>query len=124
MPWWAVLLALAIAIFVLPVGIVQAATNQQPGLNIVTEYVIGYLLPGHANLMFKTYGYIVNVQGLTFTSDLKLGHYMKILPQVMLMARLVSTIISGLVNLATAMWLVNTRPNICIYQGWVSVHLS
>ncbi|KAG0225930.1 hypothetical protein BGX31_007459, partial [Mortierella sp. GBA43] len=37
MPWWAVLLAMAIAIvFVLPVGIVQAVTNQQPGLNIIT----------------------------------------------------------------------------------------
>ncbi|CAO3571082.1 unnamed protein product [Mortierella alpina] len=81
MPWWAVLLAMGIAMFfVLPVGIVQAVTNQQPGLNIVTEYVIGYMLPGHAiaNVTFKTYGYIVNVQALTFTADLKLGHYMKI----------------------------------------------
>jgi len=61
MPWWAVLLAMALAIvFVLPVGVVQAVTNQQPGLNIITEYVIGYMLPGHAiaNVTFKTYGYI------------------------------------------------------------------
>ncbi|KAI8345945.1 OPT family small oligopeptide transporter, partial [Mortierella sp. GBAus27b] len=121
MPWWAVILALAIAIFfVLPVGIVQAVTNQQPGLNIVTEYVIGYILPGHAiaNVTFKTYGYIVNVQALTFTSDLKLGHYMKIPPQVMFMAQLVSTVIAGLINLATAMWLVNSRPNICTKEGY------
>ncbi|KAF8967215.1 hypothetical protein BGZ52_011194, partial [Haplosporangium bisporale] len=49
MPWWAVFLAMGIAIFfVLPVGIVQAVTNQQPGLNIITEYVIGYMLPGRA----------------------------------------------------------------------------
>ncbi|KAF9361470.1 hypothetical protein BGX34_007113 [Mortierella sp. NVP85] len=89
-------------------------------LNIVTEYVIGYLLPGYAiaNVTFKTYGYIVKVQALTFTSDLKLGHYMKIPPQVMFMAQLVSTTISGLVNLATAMWLVNTRPNICAKAGY------
>ncbi|KAI1314461.1 hypothetical protein EDD11_002163 [Mortierella claussenii] len=121
MPWWAVLLALAIAIFfVLPVGIVQAVTNQQPGLNIVTEYVIGYMLPGHAiaNVTFKTYGYIVNVQALTFTADLKLGHYMKIPPRVMFMAQLISTVISGLINLATALWLVNSRPNICTHAGY------
>ncbi|KAF8934116.1 OPT family small oligopeptide transporter [Dissophora ornata] len=121
MPWWAVILALAIAIFfVLPVGIVQAVTNQQPGLNIVTEYVIGYMLPGHAiaNVTFKTYGYIVNVQALTFASDLKLGHYMKIPPRVMFMAQLVSTIISGLINLATALWLVNSRPHICTHEGY------
>ncbi|KAG0367576.1 hypothetical protein BGZ54_003658 [Gamsiella multidivaricata] len=121
MPWWAVLLAMAIAIFfVLPVGIVQAVTNQQPGLNIVTEYVIGYMLPGHAiaNVTFKTYGYIVNVQALTFTADLKLGHYMKIPPRVMFMAQIVSTLISGVINLSTAIWLVETRPNVCTQQGY------
>ncbi|KAF9294147.1 hypothetical protein BGZ88_004323 [Linnemannia elongata] len=120
MPWWAVLLAMAIAIFfVLPVGIVQAVTNQQPGLNIVTEYVIGYMLPGHAiaNVTFKTYGYIVNVQALTFTADLKLGHYMKIPPRIMFMAQIISTLISGVINLSTATWLINTRPNVCTPQG-------
>ncbi|KAG0321308.1 hypothetical protein BGZ99_003987, partial [Dissophora globulifera] len=116
MPWWALLLALAIAtFFVLPVGVVQAVTNQQPGLNIVTEYVIGYLLPGHAiaNVTFKTYGYIVNVQALNFVSDLKLGHYMKIPPRAMFMAQLVSAVISCIINLGTATWLINTRPDVC-----------
>ncbi|KAF9121336.1 hypothetical protein BG015_005862 [Linnemannia schmuckeri] len=120
MPWWAVFLAMAIAMFfVLPVGIVQAVTNQQPGLNIITEYVIGYILPGDpiANVTFKTYGYIVNVQALTFTSDLKLGHYMKIPPRIMFMAQLISTLIACTINLVTATWLVNTRPNVCTLEG-------
>ncbi|KAF9145557.1 hypothetical protein BG015_011845 [Linnemannia schmuckeri] len=121
MPWWALLLAFGIAaIFVLPVGIVQAITNQQPGLNIITEYAIGYLLPGHAiaNVTFKTYGYIVNVQALNFVSDLKLGHYMKIPPRVMFMAQLISAIMSCIINLGTATWLVNTRPNVCTKAGY------
>ncbi|KAF9134049.1 hypothetical protein BGW39_008268 [Mortierella sp. 14UC] len=121
MPWWAVFLAMAIAMFfVLPVGIVQAVTNQQPGLNIITEYVIGYILPGDpiANVTFKTYGYIVNVQALTFTSDLKLGHYMKIPPRIMFMAQLISTLIACTINLVTAIWLVETRPNICTKEGY------
>ncbi|KAG0042114.1 hypothetical protein BGZ83_000883 [Gryganskiella cystojenkinii] len=121
MPWWALLLALGIAlIFVLPVGIVQAVTNQQPGLNIVTEYVIGYLLPGHAiaNVTFKTYGYIVNVQALNFVSDLKLGHYMKIPPRVMFMAQVVSSVMSCIINLGTATWLINTRPHVCTKEGY------
>ncbi|KAG0199497.1 hypothetical protein BGX28_007255 [Mortierella sp. GBA30] len=121
MPWWALILALSLAMFfVLPVGIVQAVTNQQPGLNIITEYVIGYLLPGHAiaNVTFKTYGYIVNVQALSFVGDLKLGHYMKIPPQVMFMAQLVSSIISCVINLGTATWLINTRPNVCTDEGY------
>ena len=121
MPWWALILALAIAlVFVLPVGIVQAVTNQQPGLNIVTEYAIGYLLPGHAiaNVTFKTYGYIVNVQALNFVSDLKLGHYMKIPPRTMFMAQVVSSVMSCIINLGTATWLINTRPGICTAAGY------
>ncbi|KAG0369042.1 hypothetical protein BGZ54_000550 [Gamsiella multidivaricata] len=121
MPWWAVFLALCLAlIFVLPVGIVQAVTNQQPGLNIVTEYVIGYLLPGHAiaNVTFKTYGYILNAQALFFVGDLKLGHYMKIPPRIMFAAQLISSVISCVINLATATWLINTRPNVCTPEGY------
>ncbi|KAF9169351.1 hypothetical protein BGX21_008144 [Mortierella sp. AD011] len=121
MPWWALILALFIAIiFVIPVGIVQAITNQQPGLNIVTEYVIGMLLPGHpiANVTFKTYGYIVNVQALSFASDLKLGHYMKIPPQIMFQVQLVSCIIASVINLGTATWLIKTQPNICQPEGY------
>ncbi|KAF9355859.1 hypothetical protein BGX34_010225 [Mortierella sp. NVP85] len=121
MPWWAVIMALAIAMFfVLPVGIVQAVTNQQPGLNIITEYVIGYILPGHAiaNVTFKTYGYIVNIQALTFTADLKLGHYMKIPPRIMFMAQIISTVIACIINLATATWLLNTQKDICTQDGY------
>jgi len=121
MPWWALLLAMAIAIvFVLPVGIVQAVTNQQPGLNVITEYAIGYLLPGHAiaNVTFKTYGYIVNIQALSFVQDLKLGHYMKIPPRTMFMAQLVSAIFACVINLGTALWLIDTRPHICTQAGY------
>ncbi|KAG0236767.1 hypothetical protein BGX31_003803 [Mortierella sp. GBA43] len=121
MPWWALLLALAIsAFFVLPVGIIQAITNQQPALNIMTEYVIGYLLPGNAiaNVTFKSYGYVVNMQALTFVADLKFGHYMKIPPKVMFMAQLISTIVSCTVNLGATTWLINNQPHICTDEGY------
>jgi hypothetical protein len=31
----------------IPIGIIQAITNIQIGLNVLTEFVVGYLLPGH-----------------------------------------------------------------------------
>ncbi|KAF9158564.1 hypothetical protein DFQ26_007467 [Actinomortierella ambigua] len=116
LPWYYLIVSLAIAfIFALPVGVVQAVTNQQPGLNIITEYVIGYLMPGHpiANVTFKAYGYITNVQALQFTQDLKLGHYMKIPPRIMFWVQVISSILAGLINLATTDWLLRARPNIC-----------
>ncbi|KAJ9679978.1 hypothetical protein PVL29_021770 [Vitis rotundifolia] len=90
LPWWGVLLACAIAFFfTLPIGIITATTNQTPGLNIVTEYVMGYMYPGRpvANMCFKVYGYISMTQALTFLADFKLGHYMKIPPRSMFMAQ-------------------------------------
>jgi len=103
------------AFFSLPVGLIQAVTNQQPGLNIITEYVIGYILPGRAiaNVTFKTLGYISMAQALTFTADLKLGHYMKIPPRAMFWAQLLGTFIAGLVNLLTANWLLSSQDHVC-----------
>ncbi|KAK3228141.1 hypothetical protein Dsin_008003 [Dipteronia sinensis] len=116
LPWWGVLLACVIAItFTLPIGIITAITNQTPGLNIITEYIIGYIYPGYpvANMCFKVYGYISMTQAITFLQDLKLGHYMKIPPRTMFMAQVVGTVIACFVYLGTAWWLMETIPNIC-----------
>lgn len=116
LPWWGVLLACGIAVFfTLPIGIINATTNQQPGLNIITEYVIGYLYPERpvANMCFKVYGYISMNQGLTFLADFKLGHYMKIPPRAMFMAQVVGTLIAVMVYTLTAWWLMGDIPYLC-----------
>ncbi|KAI9012599.1 OPT family small oligopeptide transporter [Phycomyces nitens] len=121
LPWWGLILAISIPIvFVLPIGIIQAVTNQQPGLNVITELIIGYALPGHpiANVTFKTYGYISMTQCLTFVSDLKLGHYTKVPPRAMFAAQLVGTFLAGIVNLATARWLMDSTANICTDEAY------
>ncbi|PHU19324.1 Oligopeptide transporter 7 [Capsicum chinense] len=95
-----------------------------PGLNVITEYIIGYLYPGYpvANMCFKVYGYISMKQGLTFLQDLKLGHYLKIPPRAMFMAQVGFSFPSsiccwnvdiGFSHLGTAWWLIETVPNIC-----------
>lgn len=58
---------------------------QTPGLNIITEYVMGIVYPGRpiANVCFKVYGYMSMAQAVSFLSDFKLGHYMKIPPRSM-----------------------------------------
>ncbi|KAI3699359.1 hypothetical protein L2E82_43615 [Cichorium intybus] len=116
LPWWAFLLACGLAFFfTLPIGIITATTNQTPGLNVITEYIIGYLYPGYpvANMCFKVYGYISMKQAIAFLQDFKLGHYMKIPPRSMFMAQVCGTLISALVHLGTAWWLMDTVPNIC-----------
>ncbi|KAF2300001.1 hypothetical protein GH714_006635 [Hevea brasiliensis] len=117
LPWWGLLFACAIAlVFTLPIGVVQATTNMQMGLNVISEFIIGYIYPGRplANVTFKTYGYISMAQALFFLQDFKLGHYMKIPPKSMFIVQFVGTIASSTVYFATAWWLLSTVDNICI----------
>ncbi|CAN6678868.1 unnamed protein product [Malus baccata var. baccata] len=116
MPWWGLIFAAGIAlIFTLPISIITATTNVTPGLNIITEYVMGLILPGYpiANVCFKTYGYISMAQAISFLSDFKLGHYMKIPPISMFLVQCVGTVVAGTVNIGTAWWLLTTVKYIC-----------
>ncbi|KAK0600402.1 hypothetical protein LWI29_014554 [Acer saccharum] len=116
LPWWGLLFACVMAFsFTLPVGIIQATTNLQPGLNVITELVIGYMIPGKplANVAFKTYGYISMSQALGFLSDFKLGHYMKIPPRSMFIVQLVGTIAASTVYFCTSWWLLTSIDHIC-----------
>ncbi|KAI5123303.1 hypothetical protein M0805_009324 [Coniferiporia weirii] len=115
-PVWAFILSLIIAFFyIIPIGMIQAITNQQVGLNVITELVIGYALPGHpiAMMLFKTWGYITMYQGLIFTSDFKLGHYMKIPPRPMFWGQVVATIIAGTVQLGVQAWMFTNITDMC-----------
>ncbi|KAI0915805.1 hypothetical protein AcW1_003694 [Taiwanofungus camphoratus] len=115
-PVWAFVLSLVISFaYVIPIGMIQAITNQQIGLNVITELIIGYALPGRpiAMMMFKTWGYITMAQALQFASDFKLGHYMKIAPRPMFWAQVVATVIAGTVQLGVQAWMFTNIPDIC-----------
>lgn len=116
---------------------------QQPGYDIIAQFIIGFILPGKpiANLLFKIYGRISTIHALSFLADLKLGHYMKIPPRCMYTAQvytpelisflefgiiyffhnklfffffqLVGTLVSGVVNLGVAWWMMESIENIC-----------
>ncbi|KAI0757887.1 OPT oligopeptide transporter protein-domain-containing protein, partial [Irpex lacteus] len=116
MPVWGFVLALCISfVYVIPIGIIQAITNQQVGLNVITELIVGYALPGRpiAMMMFKTWGYITMAQALTFTSDFKLGHYMKIPPRPMFWCQVLATAIAGTVQLGVQAWMFTNIEGMC-----------
>ena len=80
-PVWAYIVCMLLPIiWLIPIGLIQAITNIQLGLNVLTEFIIGYMVPGRplAMMMFKNYGYISMGQALYFAQDLKMGHYMKV----------------------------------------------
>jgi len=102
-------------VYIIPIGMIQAITNQQVGLNVITELIIGYMLPGRpiSMMMFKAWGYITMTQALSFTSDFKLGHYMKIPPRPMFWCQVGATIVAGTVQLGVQAWMFSNIPDIC-----------
>ncbi|KAI9206662.1 OPT oligopeptide transporter protein-domain-containing protein [Polychytrium aggregatum] len=99
-PWYATLLAVCIGIvFIVPIGILQAISGQQLGVNIITEFIAGLMMPGQTVpvMVFKGVGYQTMLQALALLSDLKLGHYMKIDPRAMLGAQILGSVIASVV---------------------------
>jgi OPT family oligopeptide transporter len=120
LPWYGLLLALSIgAILFIPIGIVMAITNQQSSLYLICQLICGVAFPGRpvANMVFTTYGYITSTQGLKFSSDLKLGHYMKIPPRILFNLQLSATVISSLTQIGVLNWMLNFIPGICTPQA-------
>ncbi|KAG2337109.1 OPT oligopeptide transporter [Suillus weaverae] len=118
-PVWGFVLALLIAFFyIIPIGMIQAITNQQVGLNVITELVVGYAIPGRplAMMLFKacrTWGYITMAQALQFAQDFKLGHYMKIPPRTMFFAQISAAAIAGTVQLGVQSWMFTHIVDMC-----------
>lgn len=113
---YSVVLSLVIAaVWTIPIGMIQAMTNIQLGLNVFTEFIIGYLQPGHpiAMMMFKTFGYITMTQALYFCQDLKLGHYMHVPQRSLFAAQLVATVWSCFCQLGAVEWAIGAISNIC-----------
>ncbi|CDK24233.1 unnamed protein product [Kuraishia capsulata CBS 1993] len=116
MPVWSLVVALCIAIIMLiPAGIIHAITNISVGLNVITEVIVGYMIPGKpiAMMLFKTYGYITNFQAIQFTSDMKLGNYMKISPRLLFTAQFTAAIWGSLVQIAVLKWAQGAYENVC-----------
>ncbi|KAJ3186399.1 hypothetical protein HK101_009677 [Irineochytrium annulatum] len=105
LPWWGTVLGLGLAVVsVIPLGVLQAISGQGMGLNVMSEILIGFILPGRiaAVMAFKTISYMAMYQGLTLVSDLKLGHYLKIPPRDMFVSQLFSTVIAAILNVYMA----------------------
>ncbi|KAG0376601.1 hypothetical protein BGX24_007488 [Mortierella sp. AD032] len=112
LPWWGLVVALALGwVLTLPICAMTAITGFGPGLNVITELVCGYILPGKpiANMTFKCYGYMAMYQCMNLLSDLKLGHYMKIPPRAMFISQFWGTLIGSCFNYLTMVLIIDSQ---------------
>ncbi|KAK4050273.1 hypothetical protein OIV83_003594 [Microbotryomycetes sp. JL201] len=112
LPIWGLLLSILMAgLFLIPVGVIAAITNTTLGLNVITEFVAGYLFPGRpiANIVFKVYGYMTLVQSIDLTSDMKLGLYCKIPPRHLFICQVYGTALGSIVNYSLIRGVIDSK---------------
>src|SRR6266702_3499077 len=116
LPVWAYIVAIIFAIiFVLPFGIVQAITNQQINLSVMAELIMGYMMPGHpiATMVFKTMAGDAAAQAITFSSDLKFGHYLKVPPRLVFSGQILASIVAVISSIVAQQWALDNIHDIC-----------
>jgi OPT family oligopeptide transporter len=116
LPVWAFIFSCILAItFVIPVGIVQAITNQAIPMYVLTELMAGYILPGHplATMVFRSVGGNLVTQALSFGSDLKVGHYMKVPPRLVFIGQVVASLVGVFGSIVAQQWALDNIPDIC-----------
>ncbi|KAF9172483.1 hypothetical protein BGX21_008434 [Mortierella sp. AD011] len=112
LPWWGLLVGAAIGwVMTLPICAMQAITGFSPGLNVITELICGYMLPGKpiANMTFKCYSYMTMYQCQGLLQDLKLSIYMKIPPRNMFVGQLWGAILGGIMNYFTMITIIDAH---------------
>ncbi|KAH8928634.1 OPT oligopeptide transporter [Atractiella rhizophila] len=115
-PIWAIFFCLVLAfVFVIPAGMIVAQSNILLSLNVISELIGGFALPGKplANMLFKSYGLLVTDQALTYAADLKLGHYLKINPRHQFWVQTIATVWATFVSIAVIDWQIGNIHDLC-----------
>lgn len=115
-PVWTIFFVIGLnLVFLVPMSYLYAISGSTEGLNVVTELIVGYALPGHPEaLMFvKAFGYNINGQTDSYIADQKMGYYAKIPPRAMYRGQVISAFITALVCYAVINFVDNSIEGIC-----------
>ncbi|VVT57172.1 uncharacterized protein SAPINGB_P005570 [Magnusiomyces paraingens] len=115
-PVWSIFYGLAVGmVFLIPIGLLYSMTGFSLSLNVLTELIAGYALPGRgvALMIMKAFGLNTNLQAIYFIQDQKLGHYAKIPPRSTFRCQIIATLVQSLVVLGIANWQIRHYDGIC-----------
>ncbi|RDW91085.1 hypothetical protein BP5796_02250 [Coleophoma crateriformis] len=116
LPWWAFFVSNILAlIFIIPTCMLLATTNIGLALNVLSPFLAGFMIPGKpiGVMMFKVYSTITLGQAQTYSSDLKLAHYMKVPPKTVFFCQIVATIWASFVQIAVMNWTLGNIKDVC-----------
>ncbi len=116
LPVWAMLIAVALSgLYTVPSGILFAQTTFFVSTNVISEFLIGYILPGRPvpNMLFKAYSVCVSTNAAYYLQGLKLGHYLKIPPKITAIALIGTLLWVNTIQIAIKQFFQGQVPDLC-----------
>ncbi|KAH0434803.1 OPT superfamily oligopeptide transporter, partial [Aureobasidium melanogenum] len=116
LPWYGVLLALAVSsVLFIPLAMVYATANAKVSIDALCRLIAGYVFEGKilANVWFFDIGYVTGIKGLAFAQDLKLGIYCNIPPRDLFLVQTVGIGTSVLTQVGVLRWALNHISKVC-----------
>jgi len=117
LPWWALIVALIIAVITLPFyGAMKAISAWTPVMANLFQILGAALIPGssQANMYFELYSSRALTQATAMLSDLKLGQYTKLPPRWTFIVQVSGTIVGALLNYVIMQTVVNNEREILL----------
>ncbi|OVA10605.1 Oligopeptide transporter [Macleaya cordata] len=117
LPYWGVLPGYFLPfILILPLGVLNATTGQvHNAMLTLSQLLMGWLYPGNPlrDIACQSYSTATLINSISFLSQFKLAHYMKIPPKSMFITQVLGAFISNAANLGSTWWILTTVENIC-----------
>ncbi|GAA5835822.1 hypothetical protein JCM3766R1_005858 [Sporobolomyces carnicolor] len=117
LPWWALIVALILSLFMFPfVCVIYAITGFKTDVQQLAQMLGAALVPGNsqANLYFTLYGYNSCAQALGLARDLKLGQYTKLPPRATFGAQVIGTVVGAILQLIIMKSVINNQREILL----------
>ncbi|GAA5873783.1 hypothetical protein JCM1840_002073 [Sporobolomyces johnsonii] len=121
LPWWALIVALLLSLFMFPfVCVIYAVTGFKTDVQQLAQMLGSALVPGNsqANMYFTLYGYNSCAQALSLGRDLKLGQYTKLPPRATFGVQTIGTVVGSILQLIIMKSVIsNQREILTSVQG-------
>ncbi|GAA5835259.1 hypothetical protein JCM11251_006662 [Rhodosporidiobolus azoricus] len=117
LPWWALIVALLLAMFMFPfVCVIYAITGFKTDVQQLSQMLGAALVPGNsqANMYFTLYGYNSSAQGLSLARDLKMAQYTKLPPRVTLWVQSLGTVVGAILQLVILKTVISAQRELLL----------
>lgn len=101
-PVWTIFFVIGLNfVFLIPITAIYSRTGFSFALNVLTELIIGYALPGNglALMLTKALGVNTDYQAENYITNQKQAHYLKIAPRALFRCQMLSVLIASFVQL-------------------------